>query len=117
MLLCLLNSHMDVWMDDRLLIFHPAEESEWHQPSVTNYRHLCLHTQPQRGSQLSGDRTSISLNHMSITVSVHPVTIFIMQLPHTIGDTLALLLRGPSTNIALLIIKICQRTCQKESEM
>lgn len=70
------NNHMDVWMNDCLLIFHSAGESEWHQPSVTNYRHLCR-------SQLSDDQTSIGLHHMPSTVSVHPVMSFKMLFPRS----------------------------------
>lgn len=74
-------SQQDVWMDDRLLILHPAEESEWHQPSVINYCHLCLHTRP-KDSQLPGESNiDWFTHHMSRTELVHPVTSFKIQQP------------------------------------
>lgn len=65
------NSHMDVWMDNCLLIFHPAEESEWHQPSVTNYCHLCLRIQPHPQPQPAVRQSNIDwvTSHVQYSIS------------------------------------------------
>lgn len=83
------NGRMDVWMDDCLLIFHPADESEWHQPSVTNYRNsLSLH---RARASCQANRTSIGL-HITCPVQYQ----FTLLRPSKCSVQPAPLLRGPS---------------------